>query len=225
MRLLLLEDDVILGEGLRDFLRSEGHLVDWLNCLRDARSQVHEAYDALLVDWQLPDGSGLDWIHALRRQGDVRPIIMLTARDRVEDRVKGLNVGADDYLVKPFDPDELVARLHAIRRRTAGGHGGLLHLGLVSLDLNARGVWWRDEAGVDARVELTAREWTVLEALAVRAGRIVSKSDLEQLMLGSDGEVSSNVLEVHVANLRRKLGRSLIDTVRGLGYRINSPEA
>lgn len=223
MRLLLLEDDEILGEGLRDFLRSEGHLVDWVSCLREARSQVGEAYDALLVDWQLPDGSGLDWVQSLRRQGDDRPLIMLTARDTLEDRVRGLNVGADDYLVKPFDPEELVARLHAIRRRAGGAHSGVLRFGDVTLDLNARGVWLRDVTETDVRVELTAREWTVLEALALRAGRIVLKSDLEQLMLGSVSEVSSNVLEVHVANLRRKLGRGLIDTVRGLGYRMQSP--
>jgi len=225
MRLLLLEDDEILGEGLRDFLRSEGHLVDWASCLRDARSLVSEAYDALLVDWQLPDGSGLDWVQSLRRQGDGRPLIMLTARDTVEDRVKGLNVGADDYLVKPFDPEELVARLHAIRRRLGGAQGGVLRFGTVTLDLNARGVSLQDDSGVDTRVELTAREWTVLEALALRAGRIVTKTDLEQLMLGSVSEVSSNVLEVHVANLRRKLGRGLIDTVRGLGYRMPTPGA
>ena len=225
MRLLLLEDDEILGEGLRDFLRSEGHLVDWASCLRDARSQTNEAYDALLVDWQLPDGSGLDWVQSLRRQGDGRPLIMLTARDTVEDRVKGLNVGADDYLVKPFDPEELVARLHAIRRRLGGAQGGVLRFGTVTLDLNARGVSLQDDSGVDTRVELTAREWTVLEALALRAGRIVTKTDLEQLMLGSVSEVSSNVLEVHVANLRRKLGRGLIDTVRGLGYRMPTPGA
>lgn len=225
MRLLLLEDDEILGEGLRDFLRSEGHLVDWASCLRDARSRANEAYDALLVDWQLPDGSGLDWVQSLRRQGDDRPLIMLTARDTVEDRVKGLNVGADDYLVKPFDPEELVARLHAIRRRLGGAQGGVLRFGPVTLDLNARGVSLQDDSGVDTRVELTAREWTVLEALALRAGRIVTKTDLEQLMLGSVSEVSSNVLEVHVANLRRKLGRGLIDTVRGLGYRMPTPGA
>ena len=150
---------------------------------------------------------------------------MLTARDTLEDRVRGLNVGADDYLVKPFDPEELVARLHAIRRRAGGAQSGVLRFGDVTLDLNARGVWLRDVTETDVRVELTAREWTVLEALALRAGRIVLKSDLEQLMLGSVSEVSSNVLEVHVANLRRKLGRGLIDTVRGLGYRMQSPGA
>lgn len=221
MRLLLLEDDAILGEGLRDFLRSEGHLVDWAQTLLQARLWASEPYDALLVDWQLPDGSGLDWVSALRRQGDERSIIMLTARDMVEDRVKGLNAGADDYLVKPFEPEELVARLHAIRRRAGGAMAGQLRFGPVTMDLAARGVWLHDDQSGEARVELTAREWTLLEALAVRAGRIVSRQDLEGLMLGSDGEVSSNVLEVHVANLRRKLGRSLIDTVRGMGYRIN----
>ncbi len=220
MRLLLLEDDAILGEGLRDFLRAEGHLVDWAVRLLDARTLVTEPYDALLVDWQLPDGSGLEWVRTLRRKGDTRPILMLTARDLLNERIEGLDAGADDYLIKPFEPEELVARLNAVRRRSAGAPGGRLMFGVVEVDLNARSVRVHDASGAH-RVELTAREWTVLEALVTRAGRIVSKTDLESLMLGFDAEVSSNVLEVHIASLRRKLGKTLIDTVRGLGYRIS----
>ena len=120
MRLLLLEDDVILGEGLRDFLRAEGHVVDWCQRLAQAEVLREEPYDALLVDWQLPDGSGLDWVRAIRRQGDGTPVLILTARDLLADRVRGLDTGADDYLVKPFDPEELSARIRAVRRRTAG---------------------------------------------------------------------------------------------------------
>ncbi|MDE2080104.1 MAG: response regulator transcription factor [Burkholderiales bacterium] len=215
MRLLLLEDDPILGEGLRDYLRADGHVVDWVTRLLDARVLAAEPYDAFLVDWQLPDGSGLDWVQGLRERGVRTPTLMLTARDLLGDRVRGLDGGADDYLVKPFEPEELTARLRAVCRRAAGSAGARLRIGAVEVDRTARSAW-RD--GV--RAELTAREWQVLEALVQRAGRIVPKSDLEALVIGWEGEVSSNALEVHVSNLRRKLGPTLIETVRGLGYRI-----
>jgi two-component system, OmpR family, response regulator len=213
MRLLLLEDDLILGEGLRDYLRTEGHVVDWCSRLAHAEALRGEPYDALLVDWQLPDGSGLAWLRARRAHGDTTPALMLTARDRLEDRVMGLDQGADDYLVKPFAPEELAARLRALARRLASAAVPRLSFGSVEIDLQARTAW-RD----GQRVELTAREWTVLEALALRAGRIVPKLDLERLVLGQDSEVVSNVLEVHISSLRRKLGATLIETVRGLGY-------
>ncbi|HEX5313204.1 response regulator transcription factor [Aquabacterium sp.] len=219
MRLLLLEDDAILGEGLRDFLLAEGHQVDWVQRLDAARTMRSEPYDALLVDWQLPDGSGRDWVANLRRQGDAIPILMLTARDMLADRLGGLEAGADDYLVKPFAPEELVARLNAVWRRSVGAPTGRRAFGPVEVDLISRTVWLVD-AQVRRAVELTAREWSVLEALASRAGRIVPKTELEGLSLGFDSDVSSNALEVHIASLRRKLGRDLIDTVRGLGYRI-----
>ncbi len=224
MHLLLLEDDAILGEGLRDFLRADGHVVDWVPRLLEARSLAKEPYDALLIDWQLPDGSGVDWVRQRRAQGDRRPMLLLTARDLLKDRLTGLDSGADDYLVKPFEPEELVARLHAVWRRSVGAPGGRLRFGEVEVDLQARGVCLVSAQGRE-RVELTAREWTLLESLATRAGRIVSKADLEQITLGFEAEVSSNVLEVHVASLRRKLGKGLIDTVRGLGYRINPDPA
>ena len=204
MRLLLIEDDDILGEGLRDFLRAEGHAVDWCRRLDQTQALRGESYHALLVDWQLPDGSGLQWLQRRRAQGDRTPALMLTARDLIADRIEGLDQGADDYLVKPFAPEELSARLRAVARRTAGAA--------------ARAAW------VDgAPADLTAREWAVLEALVLRAGHLVAKPELEQLVLGFDAEVSSNALEVHVSALRRKLGRGLIETVRGLGYRIAKP--
>ena len=218
MKLLLLEDDPILGEGLRDFLRAEGHTVDWAQRLLEARCMASEHHDALLVDWQLPDGSGLDWVRSLRRQHDTRPILMLTARDLLKDRITGLESGADDYLVKPFEPEELLARLHAVHRRAAGAPSGRKRVGDIEVDLQARSVWLRQHDHLD-RVELTAREWQLLEALVNRCGRIVEKATLETL-IGADGNAQSNVIEVHIANLRRKLGRSLIETVRGLGYRV-----
>jgi two-component system, OmpR family, response regulator len=219
MRLLLLEDDQILGEGLRDFLRTEGHTVDWCPTLEHARAMATEPYDALLVDWQLPDGSGLEWLKARRARGDATPALMLTARDLLAQRVQGLDSGADDYLVKPFEPEELSARLRAVCRRSAGSASTLLNFGAVQVDLTARACRLNTE-----RVELTAREWAVLEALSLRAGRIVPKAALEQLVMGFEAEISSNALEVHVSSLRRKLGRELIETVRGLGYRIGKTE-
>lgn len=220
MHLLLLEDDPTLGEGLRDYLRSEGHVVDWCLRLNDAAVLLSEPYDALLIDWQLPDGSGLDWLRRLRQRGLTTPALMLTARDLLSDRVRGLDAGADDYLVKPFEPEELAARLRAVCRRTAGTGGERIEFGAVQVDLTAKAVWH-----AQVRVDLTAREWALLEALVLRAGRIVSRSDLDRLVIGQDAEVSSNVLEVHISNLRRKLGRGFIETVRGLGYRIATPGA
>jgi two-component system OmpR family response regulator len=217
MRLLLLEDDDILGEALRDYLRAEGHGVDWFRSLQQAEVARGEPFDALLVDWQLPDGSGLEWLRTRRAKGDATPALMLTARDRLIDRVQGLDSGADDYLIKPFAPEELTARLRAVCRRGAGAAAARIVSGNVAIDLAARAAY-RD----DARIDLTAREWTVLEALALRAGRIVPKADLERLVHGFDSEVNSNALEVHVSSLRRKLGRDLVETVRGLGYRLDA---
>ncbi|MBL8345640.1 MAG: response regulator transcription factor [Rubrivivax sp.] len=236
MRLLLLEDDSLLGEGLRDFLRAEGHVVEWCTTLSAAHGLQDEPFDALLVDWQLPDGSGVDWVRARRAAGDARPVLLLTARDRLADRIRGLDSGADDYLVKPFAPEEMLARLRAVLRRTgAATSAPRVDLGGgVQVDLAGRGVW-RVPEGENAgdgggsggsggeRVELTAREWAVLEALVRRAGRVVTKSELDRLVLGLDAHVQSNALEVHVSALRRKLGKDLIDTVRGLGYRVAGP--
>jgi two-component system, OmpR family, response regulator len=215
MRLLLIEDDPILGEGLRDFLGTEGHAVDWCPCLGDANARRGEPFDALLVDWQLPDGSGLDWLKAERLRGNRTPALMLTARDLLADRVQGLDAGADDYLVKPFAPEELVARLRGVARRSAGATSASLVVGPVRVDLRARTASVQDQ-----RIELTGREWALLEALALRPGRIVPKTELERLVLGFDVAVSSNALEVHVSSLRRKLGPALVETIRGMGYRL-----
>ena len=194
MRLLLLEDDMLLGEGLRDWLAGEGHVVDWCRSLGEASAMQGEPFDALLVDWQLPDGSGLD---------------------RLAERVQGLDGGADDYLVKPFAPEELAARLRAVLRRAGGGADDRWRHGAVTVDLAARAALHDG-----APVELTAREWAVLEALVRRAGRLVTRPELERLVLGFESELASNAIEVHVSALRRKLGRTLIETVRGLGYRV-----
>ncbi|MFZ9406313.1 MAG: response regulator transcription factor [Burkholderiaceae bacterium] len=217
MRLLLLEDDALLGEGLRDFLRGEGHVVEWCRSVAHADAMQEEPFDVLLIDWQMPDGSGVQWLSRLRGRGVSTPAVVLTARDRLEDRIRGLDEGADDYLVKPFAPEELAARIRALARRQGDG-GSTLRFGDVQIDFTAKSAMVAGQ-----RAELTAREWAVLEALARRAGRIVPKADLERLVMGAEGEVQSNALEVHVSALRRKLGRSLIETLRGMGYRIDRP--
>ncbi len=216
MRLLLLEDDRTLGDGLAAYLRSEGYRVDWYRRLDEVKGLGQEEYDALLVDWQLPDGSGLDWVMALRRRGVSTPVLVLTARDRLADRIHGLDSGADDYLLKPFAPEELSARIRAAVRRAAGDGSSRLRFGDVEVDVTQKAVYRGGE-----RVELTAREWSLLEALALRAGRIVSRQQLESLVHGAEGGPASNALEVHLSSLRRKLGRELVETVRGLGYRID----
>ncbi len=215
MRVLLIEDDRVLGEGLRDFLRAESQVVDWCTSLQQANAAIaNEPFDAWLVDWQLPDGSGLQWLRQQRATGATTPGLMLTARETLADRIEGLDGGADDYLVKPFAPEELVARLRACVRRHQPRRLDLV--GGVTLA-------WAERQAITAQgvAELTAREWTLLEALAQRAGRWVSKTDLERLVIGFEGHLtSSNSLEVHVSNLRRKLGRECIETQRGLGYRV-----
>ncbi|MBY0465692.1 MAG: response regulator transcription factor [Burkholderiales bacterium] len=218
MRILLLEDDRILGEALRDFMRTEDHVVEWCCRLSEARTAYqHQPYDALVIDWQLPDGSGLAWLRSLREGHDSTPALMITARDQLSDRLSGLNTGADDYLVKPFEPEELLARLRAVRRRTAGSPAPVIRLGPVTLDLNAKTAHLSGQP-----VALTAREWALLEALVLRKGRTVPKSELEDLAMGFDGSLSDNALEVHISAIRRKLGKDIIQTLRGLGYRVNT---
>lgn len=218
MRLLLVEDDPALGDAVRAFLQAHGEVVDWVSCLAKARGAVLESFDAILLDWNLPDGSGVQWLRELRARPNVNggtPVLLLTARDRLDDRVVGLDAGADDYLVKPFELPELAARLRAVTRRSVGQAHVTLQAGPVAVDTVAR------QVTLDGRaVACTAREYMLLEALMRRPGHIVSRPDLEQLLYGYDAEVSSNAVEVHLSSLRRKLGHELIETVRGLGYRL-----
>ncbi len=218
MRLLLVEDDRTLGDAVRAHLESEGHIVDWVITAAQARAAAGDEFDAILLDWQLPDGSGVQWLRDLRAQrgpNRTRPVLMLTARDLVADRVQGLDAGADDYLVKPFELAELSARLRALARRASGPTETRLCAGRIEVDPVARRVL------ADGRsVDVTAKEFALLEALIRRSGRIVSRSDLESLLYGFDAAVDSNAVEVHISNLRRKLGRDAIETVRGMGYRI-----
>lgn len=219
MRILLIEDDHRLGEAVRDHLAAAGHGVDWMARLDDAGAATDTVvYDLILLDLHLPDGRGLDLLADLRRRGSQVPVIILTARDQVSDRIAGLNHGADDYLVKPFDLDELTARIAAVCRRYVGDPNPLRVLGPLEIDQPGRRIRVAGQA-----VDLTAREWALLDALAHRPGTVVAKERLEEALYAFGAEVESNAVEVHVSRLRKKLGRERIATVRGLGYRLAVP--
>ena len=216
MRLLLAEDDAMIGAAVRDRLRSQGFAVDWV---RDGRAAdmalAAEAYDLLLLDLGLPGREGLAVLKGLRARGSTLPVVILTARDAVDDRVAGLDAGADDYVVKPFDLKELEARLRAVLRRQAGHASSVIEHGRLSLDLVAHEL---RQDGV--LVPLSPREFALLHALLERPGRVLSRTQLEERLYGWGEEVGSNVVEVHIHSLRRKLGTELIRNVRGVGYRV-----
>jgi two-component system, OmpR family, response regulator len=218
VRILLVEDDEVLGGAVRDQVLADGHSVDWATRIGDARDLARVApYELVLLDMLLPDGRGLDFLRGLRAAGDVTPVIVLTALDRISDRIDGLNAGADDYLVKPFDLDELSARVRSVSRRYHGNPNPLVTVGALSVDLAARSV---RRAGRD--IGLTAREWALFEAFVQRPGALLSKAQLEDRLYSFDQEVDSNTIEVHVSRLRKKLGSDAIETVRGLGYRLGA---
>ncbi|MGB8812705.1 MAG: response regulator transcription factor [Paracoccaceae bacterium] len=216
MRILLVEDDQGIGSGVRDQILAEGHTPDWVETLADAAACTDTvSYDLILLDLMLPDGRGLDFLRALRLRGSVTPVIILTARDRITDRIEGLNAGADDYLVKPFDLAELSARIGAVARRYAGNPNPLVTLGDLSIDLAARAI-----TGPAGAIDLSQREWVIFETLLQRSGMIVPKSQIEERLYSFDAEVESNTIEVYISRLRKKLGRASIETLRGLGYRL-----
>ena len=219
MRILLIEDDRVLGAAVRDQIAADGHSVDWLTRLDLSReAMATTAYDLVLLDLMLPDGLGLPFLKSLRAKGDVTPVIILTALDQVSDRIGGLNAGADDYLVKPFDLSELSARIGSVARRYTGNPNPLITLGPLDIDLAARSLHKSGRA-----VPLTAREWVLLEAFLQRPGQMLSKRQLEETLYSFDTEVESNTVEVHVSRIRKKLGAGIIETARGLGYRLGTP--
>lgn len=224
MRLLLVEDDRMIGESLRTALRLEGYAVDWVRDVAAAQSALgSERFDLVLLDLGLPPGGppgkaapgvdGMTVLRSVRARGDATPVIVLTARDQRGDRVAGLDAGADDYLVKPFDLDELNARIRAVLRRHGGRAESSLRCGAVSLDQTTRQV---SRDGVP--VSLSAREFAVLEALMIRPGALLSRAQLEDRLYGWGEEIESNAVSVYVHQLRRKLGADFIRTVRGVGY-------
>jgi len=220
MRILFAEDDPMIGASVRRGLTQDGFTVDWVRDGRAAELALAEqVHDALLLDLGLPRKSGLDVLSAMRRGGDRRPVLIITARDAISDRVAGLDAGADDYLVKPFALDELAARLRALSRRNAGRADPIIVHGEIELDPAARQV---RRAG--APVALSAREFALLEALLVRPGAILSRSQLEEKLYGWKDAVESNAVEVHIHALRRKLGADLIRNVRGIGWMAVRPE-
>lgn len=219
MKLLLAEDDPMIGRGVEQGLKQAGFTVDWVRDGRAAELALANAgYALLLLDLGLPRLDGLSLLKRLRQRGNALPVLIITARDAVSDRVAGLNLGADDYLVKPFDLQELVARVHALARRQAGRARPRIVLGPLCLDPVAR------EVRLDERtVALSPREFALLEALLETPGAVLSRDELEDRLYGWDEEVASNALEVHVHNLRRKLGAAWIRNVRGVGYKVVAP--
>lgn len=218
MRILVVEDDLVLSNGLKVGLGLAGMTVDMVGTCADTHAALATtAFDALVLDLMLPDGSGLDVLRKIRAAGDRTPVLLLTALDEVADRIKGLDLGADDYLGKPFDLEELAARVRAIGRRFSGRAASCLAAAGIVLD----------PANISATLDgqpvvLSRREFAVLSTLMERPGTIRSKSEIEDRLYGWEEEVESNTVEVHIHHLRTKIGRERIETVRGLGYRIRS---
>lgn len=219
MRLLLVEDDQLLGDGLKTALAQEGYAVDWA-CEGQAASQALQThtYDLVVLDLNLPGKSGLDILRDMRRTLIATPVLILTARDTVTDRIDGLDSGADDYLQKPFDLDELCARLRALLRRSQGRSTPTIVHGEVELDPAAHKVSLQGR-----EVELSLREYELLKFLLENCGRAVSRARIEEALYPWDAEIESNAIEVHVHHLRKKLGNHLIRTLRGVGYIIDAP--
>ena len=216
MRILLVEDDPQLGDGLTVGLRQAGFAVDWVRDGNAADLALHaENFDLVVLDLGLPRLSGMDVLSRARGRGQRMPILILTARDATGDKVSGLDAGADDYLVKPIDLDELTARIRALTRRSAGRADPLLIHGDVVLDPAAHSVTVAGQP-----VELSSREFSLLQMLLESAGRVLTRSQLEQSLYGWRDEPDSNALEVHIHHLRKKLGSDLIRTLRGVGYTI-----
>ena len=217
MRILLIEDDAMIGKARRQGLHQAGFAVDWATTGLDAElSLAHDVYDLAVLDLGLPGKDGMAILASLRNRGSSLPVLIATARDTLRERIAGLDAGADDYVLKPFDLDELIARVRALLRRHAGSGSPVLKIGRLVLDPVRRAVT-RD----GAPVELSAKELAVLEALMQRPGAVLSREKLEESVYGWGEEIGSNAIEVHLHHLRRKLGADAIRNVRGVGYRIS----
>ena len=217
MRLLLIEDDPMIGKSIRDGLRREGYSVDWVRDGWAGEQSINaESYDMLILDLGLPRKDGLAVLSTVRSSGKIMPVLIITARSEVDDRVVGLDAGADDYLIKPFSMPELSARVRALLRRSFGRADTTLHAGELELNPQTREVRLEGKS-----VALSQRELALLEHLMRRPGAIVSKTSLEGSMYAWGEEVESNTIEVHISNLRKKLGADRIITIRGVGYRID----
>ena len=219
MRILLLEDNADLADAITSRLKSKDFVVDITSNIQAAESALAVgSFDLALFDLSLPDGSSLALLQKLRRQGKTIPVI-ITARDQISDRITGLEAGADDYLVKPFDLDEMIARIHTIMRRYEGNPNPVIKFGNIQIDQSGHRVFVSN-----VEVELTAKEWAVVQKLSSQPGHIFSKEQMEATLYNFDSEVGSNTLEVYVSRIRKKLGKDHIETVRGLGYRFKKGE-
>ncbi|MDH5611968.1 MAG: response regulator [Gammaproteobacteria bacterium] len=216
MRILLVEDDNLLGSGLLTGLKNDGYSVDWVKKGTAAFSAITTTpYDAVILDIGLPEMSGLEVLSKARNKGITTPILILTAQDTISDRVTGLDTGADDYLTKPFDLDELYARLRALTRRSRGLSSQVIQYKHIIIDPSAHSVISNDKT-----IELSRREFSLLTELVSSAGRVLSRSFLEEKLYNWDSEVESNTIEVYIHHLRKKFGSDIIKTIRGVGYTV-----
>lgn len=222
MRILLVEDDELLGDGICNGLKHYGHTVDWVKDGRSAYRAItsgHESFDMIVLDLGLPNVDGIDVLKSIREQNVATPVIVLTARETINDRVSGLDAGADDYLTKPFDLDELCARMRALQRRSKSRTNPLLTHGDIVMDPAAHSVTLSGE-----EVVISRREFALLQKLLENAGRVISREQLNQTLYGWGENIDSNALEVHIHNLRKRFGNKLIRTIRGVGYTIEKEE-
>jgi two-component system, OmpR family, response regulator QseB len=216
MTVLLVEDDMMIGENIQIALEGEGIPVDWVKDGVAAEAALAASvYEAMLLDLGLPQKDGIDVLRNLRARGNPMPVLVITARDTVAERILGLKTGADDYLVKPFDLEELMARLHALVRRAKGGVEAVYRNGEIVVNTLTRQV-----SEAERQIILSSREWAVLEALVARPGAILSRAQLEERLYGWSSDVESNAVEVYIHGLRKKLGTQFIVNVRGLGYMV-----
>lgn len=222
MRVLLVEDDELLGDGICSGLKHYGHTVDWVKdgkSAYEALSRKQENFDVVVLDLGLPKIPGLDVLKKIREKNIAVPVLILTASDAVEQRVKGLDAGADDYLLKPFDLDELCARMRALQRRSKSRAQPILEYGNIQMDPAAHTVSLEGEP-----VTLSRREFTLLQKLLENAGRVISRDQLNQTLYGWGENIDSNALEVHIHNLRKRFGTKLIRTIRGVGYMVKGAD-
>lgn len=221
MRILLVEDDAMVGKALTVGLVRAGFALDWVTDGRSAELALgNGVYDLAILDLGLPKKDGMAILATLRAGGNAVPVLIASARDTVEDRIGGLEAGADDYLLKPFDLNELIARIRAILRRHSGSGSPLLKAGSIVMDLSRKAVTSNGDA-----VDLSAKEFAVLEALMQRPGKVLSRDALEEAVYGWKDEIGSNAIEVHLHHLRKKLGPNAIKNIRGVGYRVDTGHA
>mgnify|MGYP001591011079 CR=1 FL=1 len=220
MRILLVEDDHLLGDATQIGLINDGYTVDWFQDGVQAEAALKSSeFDGVVLDLGLPGKDGLSVLKSMRSKNNATPVIILTARDSIDDRVKGLDAGADDYLVKPFDLDELSARLRALVRRSMGRVDPIITIGSVSLNPASHEVLLNNTI-----VDLSQREFSLLQLLMENSGRVLSRSSLEEHIYGWNEDIESNALEVHIHHLRKKLGNAFIQTIRGVGYIISKEQ-